>query len=377
MTDTPARRKLAVFMSFSGTGGVERMVLNLLPEFARSGIDVDLVAILRDPIPQVFRIEEQGVRLTDLGVKHTTLAAPALTCYLRTNRPDAILAAKDRAIRTAVFARALSGRRPRLVGRLGTHLSAALERKSPLARRFRTWPMRWIYRSVDGIVANAEGVAEDTLRLTGLPRDRVEVIRNPVVTPELSGLGAEPVDHPWLQPGQPPVILGAGRLTVQKDFATLIQAFRHVRDRHPCRLVILGAGGLRGDLERLAAALNLDAEVCLAGHVANPYAWMARASVFALSSRWEGSPNVLTEALALGTPSVATDCPSGPREILAGGRYGALVAIGDAAALADAICHTLDDPLPPEELKAAVAGYTVAISARRYLEALRLTEHRS
>ncbi|MFO1418914.1 MAG: glycosyltransferase family 4 protein [Methylotetracoccus sp.] len=196
-------RKLAVFISFSGTGGVERMVLNLLPEFVEHGIEVDLAAILRAPIPQVFRMRDAGVRLIDLGTRHTTLAAPAFACYLRTSRPDVILAAKDRAIRTAVLARCLSGYRPRLVGRLGTHLSAALERRTPLARWFRTWPMRWIYRSVDCVVANAEGVAEDTRNLTRLPSERIEVIRNPVVTPELAELGAEPIDHPWFGAEQP------------------------------------------------------------------------------------------------------------------------------------------------------------------------------
>lgn len=365
-------RTLAVFLSFSGTGGVERMVLNLLPEFVNAGIEVDLLAILKHPIPELQSVGDAGVRLVKLEVRHSTTAVPALIRYLRLHRPAALLAAKDRAIRTAVIARKLSGQHPRLVGRLGTHLSAALRNRSPLTRWLRTWPMHLIYPGVDCIVANSEGVAEDTRRLTGLPPARVEVIRNPVVTPALARLAGEPLTHPWFQPGAVPVILGAGRLTPQKDFPTLIRAFAQVQPQRPCRLIILGEGKLRAELEGLVTTLGLDGEVCFTGHVANPYPFMVHARLFVLSSAWEGSPNVLTEALALGTPAVATDCPSGPREILRGGEFGPLVPVGDVASLASAILATLEQPLPAEFLRQAVREYSSPLSSRRYLEVLGL-----
>ncbi|MFZ1537136.1 MAG: glycosyltransferase [Chromatiaceae bacterium] len=366
-------KTLAVFISFSGTGGVERMVLNLLPEFVKAGIKVDLLAILKHPIPELQSLGDSGVRLIELNVQHSTTAAPALIRYLKRHQPTALLAAKDRAIRTAVIARKLSGQHPRLVGRLGTHLSAALQQKSPVTRWLRTWPMHLIYPGVDCIIANSEGVAEDTRRLTGLGPDRVEVVRNPVITPALARLAGEAVTHPWFQPDAAPVILGAGRLTPQKDFPTLIRAFAQVRSQRPCRLVILGEGKQRAELESLVGELGLDGEVCLTGHVANPYPFMAKAKLFVLSSAWEGSPNVLTEALALGTPAVATDCPSGPREILRGGDFGPLVPVGDASALASAILATLDQPLPAVLLRQAVSEYSSPISAHRYLEVLGLT----
>jgi glycosyltransferase involved in cell wall biosynthesis len=360
-------------VSFSGTGGVERMVLNLLPDIVNAGVKVDLLAIQRHPMPELKNIGAYGVRLVDLKVRHSTLAVPALMRYLRQNRPDALLAAKDRAIRTAAIARKLSGEHPRLVGRLGTHLSAALEHKPALQRWVRTWPMRLIYKGVDCVVANSEGVAADTIRLTGLPAERVVVVRNPVVTPALDVLAREPVMHPWFHSGALPVVLGAGRLTVQKDFPTLIRAFARVRVRRPCRLVILGQGSLRAELEGLVQSLGLGNDVWMPGHVTNPYAYMAKSAVFALSSAWEGSPNVLTEALAVGTPAVATDCPSGPREILRGGEFGPLVPVGDDAALAEAIVATLERPLPSQALRQAVSEYSSHVSARRYLEALHLT----
>jgi glycosyltransferase involved in cell wall biosynthesis len=363
-------RRLAVLISLSGAGGVERMVLNLVEGLAARGLAIDLLAIRADsahlgPLPP-------GVRLVDLGVRHSGLAVVPLARYLRRERPPALLAAKDRAIRAAVLARGLAAWRGRLVGRLGTNLSAALEGRSAAVRWLRIAPMRLLYRGVDAIVAVSEGVAEDTRRITGLPAARIGVVRNPVVTPQLAELAAVPCPHPWLTSPTVPVILGAGRLTEQKDFATLLRAFARVRAARPARLVILGEGRLRGALERLADDLGVRDGVALPGFTANPYPWMARAALFVLSSAWEGSPNVLTEALALGVPSVATDCPSGPRELLADGRYGPLVAVGDDAALAAAMLATLTAPLPADTLRAAVADYTVEAAARGYLAALDL-----
>lgn len=365
---TSAKPRLAVLLSLSGEGGVEKMVMNLLPEFLAHDVEVDLLAIIR----KSRSLEIPGVRVIDLGVRHTSLAVPALVRYLRRERPAALLAAKDRAIRAAVLARRLSGVHARLVGRLGTHLSGALEHKSAWVRWLRTWPMRWFYPQVDQIVAVSEGVAADTLHLTGLAPERVTVIRNPVITPRLLKDSQATMEHPWFGDGGDPIVLGAGRLTRQKDFATLIRAFARLNVQRPARLVILGEGRLRGELEALASELGIADRVALPGHVDNPHAWMAKAALFVLSSRWEGSPNVLTEALALGVPSVATDCPSGPREILQEGRFGPLVPVGDSLQLGEAMLATLFQPHTPAYLRQAVTEYDAAYSAHRYLQLLGL-----
>ena len=362
--------RLAVLISFSGAGGVERMVLNLIEGLAARGLATDLLAIRADGA-HLGNLPAK-VRLLDLGVRHSGLVILPLARYLRRERPAALLVAKDRAIRAAAVARRLAGWDGRLVGRLGTNLTAALAGRARAPRWLRTAPMHWAYRRVDDIVAVSQGVAEDTRRITGLPAARVTVVRNPVVTPRLAELAAAPCPHPWLVSSAVPVILGAGRLTEQKDFATLLRAFARMQPIRPGRLVILGEGRLRGELERLADELGLGDSVALPGFAANPYAWMARAALFVLSSAWEGSPNVLTEALALGVPSVATDCPSGPRELLAGGRYGALVAVGDHVGLAEAMLATLEAPLPAGRLREAVADYTAEAAALGYLGALGL-----
>ena len=359
--------RLAVLISFSGAGGVERMVLNLIECLAARGLAIDLLAIRADGA--YLGSLPAGVRLLDLGVRHSGLVILPLARYLRRERPDALLVAKDRAIRAAALARRLAGWDGRLVGRLGTNLTAALAGRSRAARWLRTAPMHWAYRRV----AVSHGVAEDTRRITGLPAARVTVVRNPVVTPRLAELAAAPCPHPWLQPSAVPVILGAGRLTEQKDFVTLLRAFARMQAIRPVRLAILGEGRLRGELERLAHELGVGERVALPGFTTNPYAWMARAALFVLSSAWEGSPNVLAEALALGVPSVATDCPSGPRELLAGGRYGALVEVGDHVGLAEAMLATLAAPPPAGHLRQAVSDYTAEAAAQGYLGALGLT----
>ncbi len=359
-----------MFTSFSGAGGVERMVMNLVREFARRGIAVDLLGIRCDSAH--LRDVPGNVRLRPLRARHSRTSVGELADYLEHERPAALLVAKDRPGRAALRARRRARVDCPVVIRLGTNLSAALEGRHPLARWLRTAPMRRAYRQVDRVVAVSEGVAGDTRRITGLPAGRVTVIRNPVITPDLARRATAPCPHPWLEDGRAPVLMAAGRLTRQKDFTTLVEAFALLRRQRPARLVILGEGRLRGDLERRIGALGLAGDVILPGFTDNPYAWMARADGFVLSSRWEGSPNVLTEAMALGTPVAATDCPSGPREVLDDGRVAPLVPMGDPAALADAMGRILDRPPEPADLQAAVADYRADNSADHYLRVLGL-----
>ncbi len=366
--------RLAVLMSFSGQGGVERMVLKLIGEFAASGRAVDLVAIRGQNL--VVGQVPDSVRVVDLGVRHTGLALCSIAAYLRRERPAAILCAKDRAIRAAVLGRAISRQPTRLVGRLGTNLSESLKGRSAVTRALRVWPMRHIYRHVDAVVAISQGVADDTARLTGLDSSRIRVIPNPVVSDELYDAARSDPGEPWFAEA-PPVILGVGRLTKQKDFSTLVRAFAKLRGQRACRLIILGDGREGPELERLAAELGVRPDVKFPGFVDNPWSWMARSQLFVLSSRWEGLGNVLVEALALGIPSVSTDCPSGPGEIMAQGRFGPLAPVGDVDALADAMARTLDAPLPPATLRLAADPYQLRPSARRYLDVLGIGTVRS
>lgn len=363
-----SNQRIAIFVSFSGKGGVERMMANLSEGLLSLGCDVDMVVV--KTVSEHLTSVPSRVRVVKLGSAHTMGSLPALIRYLRRERPAALLAAKDRANQVAILARHMSGMKTRVVVRMGTTVTAALEGKS-LASHWRWYlPMRLVYPFADGIIAVSQGVADDLSRITGLPHSRMRVIANPVITPRLAALASEPVFHPWLDQPRVPVVMGVGRLTRQKDFPTLIKAFSLLRLRRPCRLAILGEGRDRPKLESLACELGVKNDVDLPGFVDNPYAFMSRAALFVLSSAWEGSPNALTESLALGIPVVATDCPSGPREILEQGRYGPLVPVGDVRALAEAMEQTLAAPPDSVFLKRAISEYTVDSSSKKYLETL-------
>jgi glycosyltransferase involved in cell wall biosynthesis len=370
-------KRLAVFAATSGHSGVDRVLGNLIRQFDAWGIAVDLLGV-RGHGPHLPEAGLSQLRRIDLGTAHVYAALPALTAYLRRERPAALLTDKDRVNRTAILGRALARSPTRLAVRIGTTVSVNLASRGRLERSLQRASMRWLYPLADQVLAPSAGVADDLTGYTGLPRDHIRVVRSPIVTPDLARLSREPSGHPWLDAdGEAPVVLGVGELGSRKDFQTLIRGFARVRAERPCRLVILGRGRRRDSLLRLAAELGVAADVDLPGFAANPYAAMARARVFVLSSRWEGMPVVLIEALACHTPAVATDCPSGPREILAGSPAGTLVPVGDPGAMAAAIADRLDRSVPAAAFEAAVAEYRVERSAAAYLEALGMARHRS
>ncbi len=359
---------LAVLASFSGDGGVERMLLNLINAFAGRGLKVHLV-LIRTHSRHLDEIHP-AIQIIKLGSRHTATSMLPLIRYLRTHRPARMLVAKDRAGRLAVLARLVSGAPTQIVVRLGTNLSAALAHRSGLKRWLRGLPIRLLYPYFDQVIAVSEGVKQDTLAVSGIASDLVKVVRNPVLTPRLHELARQPAPHPWLNEPDIPVILGAGRLTVQKDFSTLIRAFAKLRKSRNCRLIILGDGRQREKLNALAEELGVSHEIDLPGFTDNPYAYMAKVSLFVLSSRWEGSPNVLTEAMTLGTSVVSTNCPSGPEEILEAGRIAPLVPVGDPESLALAMAQVLDNPPDSDMLRQAVREYEVETSATHYLKIL-------
>ena len=300
---------------------------------------------------------------------------PGLVRYLRTERPAALFAAMPVPNLLAVWARRLAGVPVRVLVSERNTLSAMLGSSRRWRERHLPPLLGRAYRLADGIVAVSDGVGDDLARRTGLPRARISTVYNPVVTPELAELAAQPVAHRWFLPGAPPVVLGVGSLSARKDFPTLLRAFARLRAERDCRLVILGAAGSpkktreqRAALTELAHSLDVSDDVDLPGFVANPFAYMARASVFVLSSAFEGLPGALIQAMACGCPVVSTDCPSGPAEILDGGRFGALVPVGDDGAMAAAIAATLDQPIAAATLQERAALFSVERAVDRYLD---------
>jgi glycosyltransferase involved in cell wall biosynthesis len=310
-----------------------------------------------------------GVRVVDLRSWSTFTALLPLVKYLRRERPSAVLSGLENANVICVLARWLSRAKSRAVVTVhNNYLAISKERQSPVERATVSISAR-LYRWADAVVAVSEGVADDAARRSGLPRDSIRTILNPVVTDRLFTLANEPLHHDWLRPGMPPVLITVGRLADAKDHSTLVRAFASVRKRTPCRLVILGDGPKRAELQSLCAELGVQDDVLLPGFVDNPYAWIRRSGVFVLSSVREGLPTVLIEALALEVPIVSTDCESGPREILGGGLHGTLVPVRSPDLLAAAIEAALRSarrPVPRD----AWAPYTRESAVCQYLDVL-------
>ena len=240
---------------------------------------------------------------------------------------------------------------------------------APLFARF--------YGIADALVACSQSVANELTHYIGLPREYIYTIYPPIAL-DLFHLAEEPVEHPWFVDKQLPVVLGVGRLTPEKNFETLIKAFALVRQSRPARLVILGEGKERPRLEALVRQLKLENDVSMPGFEPNPFKFMSRASVFVLSSRFEGFGMVIAEALACGCPVVSTDCLSGPSEILENGKWGKLVPVGDVETLAEAILETIENPPDREKLKQRGMDFHIDKIGQQWLELINsLTQKRT
>lgn len=348
-------------------GGAERACLRLAGGMAAAGRSVNLVlvkgqgAYLGD-VPG-------GVNLTVLDCQRVWRAIPALAAHLRRTRPHAVLSALTHMNVATLAAATLSGIGARVVVSERNQISAkARDAKGAWGRAlYHATPLA--YCAAHTVVAVSGGVAADLARFARLAPRRIRVIHNPVFSDDVETRAAKEPEHPWFLRNHPPIVLAVGRLHRQKGFDTLIRAFTMARAEVDCRLVILGEGAEREALQRQGEQSGLAYDIDLPGFCANPFALMARAGAFVLSSRWEGFPNALIEAMACGAPVIATDCPSGPNEILHGA-VAPLVPVDDAEALARALVATLRQRPDTDVTRARAREFSVPAAVERYLQVL-------
>lgn len=374
-----ARKRIAVWSPYMGHVGTIKAVANLCRGFSEAGLEVDLFKVRGEweGLEAFFR--RHGVRIVDFkgsrvfprlprygaGYRLSMLilsiySFPLLLAYLWRRRPDYLLVC-------------LLGFLPMLVLRLCPAKPTVVlsVQGIPTFNRVRKALWKRFQARADAVVVLTENTQHLLRRDTTIPPERIFRVDNPVVDEAMAEMALEEPGHPWFAAKDVPVLVGVGRLTRQKDFTTLLKAFARVRAVRPCRLAILGEGEQRRALEALAAELGVAGDLYMPGFVRNPFQFMARSDLFVLSSLWEDPGHVLMEAAALGVPIVATDCPSGPRDFLEGGRLGTLCPMSDPDALAAAILESLGrggrDSGTLEAAREKARRYSVPFSAASYL----------
>lgn len=335
-------KKVALFLPSLCGGGAERVMVELARNLSKRGVLVDMVLVKAEG-PYLSELTS-NIRVIDLGKSRVIGSLFGLVGYLRKEKPNTLLSTLTHANTLAVMAKLMARVPVRLVLRQAITLSISrkIETRSGLSAKLLPFFVHALYPLADSVIAVSKGVADDLVRETTLPVEKIAIISNPVVGLEFYRKAEQEISHPWLQPGEPPVVLGVGRLTIAKDFNTLIEAFVLVLKIRPMRLIILGEGEQRKELQAKIDAYGLGDVISLPGFVQNPLPFMSKAGVFVLSSISEGLPNVLIQSLAIGTPVVATDCPSGPDEILESGRWGYLVPMRDPVAMSESIVQAID-----------------------------------
>lgn len=344
---------LAILIPSFEKGGIERSISRISRELIKLGWKIDFLVIEVNPEIRNFIQDVNLVYLSNnLWVKVLKVFFPrviflnvvsflGLIRYIKREKPDTLLTARNALL--GVFVKYFSKGKTKIVIREPLHISSVVKNSSGVIRKLSPIIKKFIYKKADKVIAISEGVADDLIRNFDLTTEKVKVIYNPSADPEIKIFGEENVNHPWIRE-KIPVIIGIGRLTKQKDFPTLINAFAIAREKRPCKLMIIGEGDERKNIEHLISKLPIGEDIKLMGYKSNPWKYLSKSNLLVMTSLWEGLGNVIIEAMYLGIPVISTDCPSGPRELLDEGYLGDLVPIQSPELLANKIIGFLDNP---------------------------------
>ena len=363
-------KKVLIFRPSLGMGGADRVTATLLRRLDRNKFQISL-ALVHAEGPFMTDIPKD-VAFHHLAAPRLALSAHALGRVIRETKPDVVFSTASAANVIAVFAHRLVRSKARLV--LSERSALLRGRPKDFKQRVEVVLKRVTYPRASSVTVVSSGLGDQLVDRLSLPADLVRVVYNPVIEEDFYERAAEPVDHPWFQEGEPPVILACARLVVQKDYPGLLKAFAAVRAKRAARLFVLGEGTLRKSLEARAGELGIDKDVCFFGFDKNPLKYMARARLLMHASRTEGLPGSLIQTMACGIPVVSTDCDHGPREVISNDVDGYLVPVGDYDALAARALQILDNDKLRDEMgqraKVSAARFSVNASMARYEAAL-------
>ncbi|MGB3514561.1 MAG: glycosyltransferase [Microcoleaceae cyanobacterium] len=383
-------KRITFLLSDLRFGGIPNVTLNLINSIIKQNFLIDLVVLTLEASPYLSKLPPE-VRVIDLKkpipdarLKNALRIISPISDYLRTEKPDFLVSNLWMYNVFAILAKAIANVPTKLTVVEHDHLLIELKNYEQSTNNFvsgfqtRLLPLLvgLFYPWTDNIIAVSHGLARDLETEFKLKPNLIKTIYNPIINVNLWDKAQEFLNHSWFKDEQPPVILGVGRLCQEKDFPTLIRSFALVRKQRNTRLMILGEGEERSNLEKLIQELGLDKDVLMPGFVTNPYAYIAKASVFVLSSIREGLPTVLVEAMALNTPVVSTKAKGGVLEILADGTFGDVVPVGDFNTMAEAIVKVLDGNQKTIDSD-WLQQFTQENAAKKYLEVISVSNHKS
>ncbi len=365
---------IAFFLQDLDGGGAERAIVSLAGEITKQGYKVDLVVGDAD---SEYRSEvSSDVNVVDFSSRSRLRVLFHLMAYLRQRNPTAVMAVLDPPNIMLVVATRLVRFKGKTIISQRAVLDASLSELKPIQRMIMKILQRFCFPLADMVISNSRAAANEVVNRLHVPDDQVMTIQNSVDVEKISEQARKSIDNHVFVKAQMPLIVSVGSLSKRKDFETLIRAFAIVKSKRQANLVIIGEGIERQKLESIISELNLEDNVSLIGFDANPYKWMKKASVFVSSSKGEGFPNVIAEALSLGSSIVATDCPGDTAELLGHGKWGRLVPVGDVKSMASAIVAVLDEPHPSDGRVRAADFSPVKITAD-YLSILLSKRNRS
>jgi glycosyltransferase involved in cell wall biosynthesis len=359
------RQKVMIVLPNLAGGGAERLHVNLANDWIIRGIDIEFALLRKEG--ELIQLLDPNISVVDLNIDRIRNAVIPLAAHLRKTLPQVVLTAMWPLTSAVTLAWLLSGLKGKLYLSEHEHLTSSYIGQGRVKSSYLKTIVKLSYPLATGVITVSQGVKEDLCELGNLPEHKVRVIYNPAAIGIPADREAPTVKSQLWGVGVGFHILTVGRLAKEKDHASLIKAFALLPKDINAKLVILGEGPLRAELEALVTQLKLDSRVLLPGFMVDPYPWFQSADLFVLSSLWEGFGNVIVEAFECGLPVVSTNCPSGPAEILDDGKFGKLVPVNDPAALAAAIAESLKISHDRAVLKRRAQDFSVRKISDEYL----------
>ena len=359
------KKRIAFFLPDLRIGGAEKVFVQLANCFCENGYSVDL--LLSQKVGSLFSTVSDKVDVISFSQRERSrlllllISIYKLFQYVRRDRPDVVFSTITGANLVAVVVKLLlPNQNTKFVLREASsfHNSGALYR----------WLSGVLYSRSDCVIAGSKGVLDDLVQRYKVDQKKAFLVRNPINTIGIKSLACEKTVHPWLENNAIPLIVSVGRLTPAKDLFTLVCAFGMVRRKVEARLIVIGDGECRSELEREVKELGLEQDIDFLGIRENPYPYMRHADLFVLSSRWEGFPNVILEALTLGCRIVSTECHAGPKEILTGIDGCMLVPVADAEQMAESVVVNLNGRLDLKEVESRLQMYSIQAVSKQYFD---------